>query len=241
MTLSKRGLLLCGLAGAMLLAGCGGGGGDSGVVPPTTDFNARAAWQNLLLTGGSWVVTGRGSNGSDYEATLTIAPVAGADVLFPPNATTYARTTITSTLKENGVSLGTGVNEYFRDAGLLVRGIRGTPPGSTSNCALATASVLPPTAAKVNASGALMTLNDLTSCTLNAPANGTETATWSIEFERAFVFLCLNSVSRDATNQIASTENDCVQIVEDGTLGTRSRITISFPGSPGFNLVARNF
>jgi len=239
-TMSKRGWVLCGLTGAMLLAGCGGGGGDSGVIPPTTDFNARAAWQNLLLTGGTWVVSGTGSNGAAYEATLAIAAVAGADAVFPPSGNSYARTTITSTLKQNGVSLGTGVNEYFRDAGLLVQAIRGTPPGSAPSCAQATASALPPTAAKVNASGALMTLNDLTSCAAGALANGTETATWSIEFERAFVFLCLNSTSRDTTNQVTSTENDCVQIVEDGTLGTRARVTINFP-NPAFNLVARNF
>lgn len=232
------------LACAALMSACGGGDGDSGVnpfIPPTDDFATLAAWQNLLTVGGTWTLTGVGSDGASYAATLQIAPAAAA--AFPPTGTVYDRTAVASTLNRNGTPFGSGVVEYFRAADFTVQAARSTADGIVE-CAQAvtpTSSTLPPAAAKVTfppASGALMSLNNLNVCAPGALVDGTTTATWSLEFERGFVLLCLNSEARNLTNQVIGIENDCVEIAANGTLGTRARVTIVVSG---LTLVLRNF
>lgn len=229
------------LACAALMSACGGGDGDSGTspfIPPTDDFATLTGWQNLLGTGGTWTVVGTGSDGAAYEATLQIGPVAAA--VFPPTVTSYARTSVLSTLKRNSLSLGTSTVEYFRAADFTVQAVRSTS-GGVEECAQATASVLPPAVAKVTippTSGALMSLDNLNVCTPGALVDGKTTATWSLEFERGVVLLCLNSESRDLTNQVLGRENDCVEIATNGALGTRARVTIVVSG---LTLVMRNF
>jgi hypothetical protein len=214
-----------------LLAACGGGGdgGNSGFIPPTSDFAAQQAWKNLIGSGGSWTVSGTSPAGN-VEETLAIA--AAGTATFPPTGVSYSKTTITSTLKVNGTSQGSSVVEYFRDAGFLIQGVR-----SGTLCGDATSNALPAVAAKVNASGPLVTLNERTSCAQGAPSNGSEVSSWSIAFDRSFVFLCLNSDSRDATGQTTSRQQDCVEINEAGTLGTRARIVIDLPGNPTVTLL----
>lgn len=229
------------LACAALMSACGGGDDDSGVspfIPPTDDFATQTAWQNLLTVGGTWALTGTGSDGASYAATLQIAPAAAA--AFPPTGASYDRTTVTSTLNRNGTAFGSGVVEYFRAADFTVQAARSTVDG-TVECAQATTSVLPPATAKVTipaTSGPLMSLNDLNVCLPGAVVDGTTTATWSLEFERGFVLLCLNSEARNLANQVIGIENDCVEIAPSGTLGTRARVTLAVSG---LSLVLRNF
>ncbi|WP_298834674.1 hypothetical protein [uncultured Piscinibacter sp.] len=227
------------LACAALMSACGGGDDDSGTspfVPPTSDFNPLVGWQNLLGTGGTWTVSGTGSDNLAYSATLSYAPSTPA--VFPVTDTSHDRSILTSTLTQDGVSLGSGTVEFFRSSDFRLEAVRVTPANGAALCSLATASALPPGAAKVFASGALASLNDLNGCLPASLPVGTTESTWTIDFERGIVLLCLSSVSRDATLQVIGRESDCFQMAEDGTLGTRARVSIV---QPGFTLVMKNF
>jgi len=227
------------IAAMALLSACGGGGDDAGAnpfIPPTDDFAVGAGWTNLLRSGGSWTVDGIGSDGAAYEATLQIAPATAA--VFPLDATSYDRTTILSTLKRNGTSQGTTTVEYFRETDDRLAAARQAASGSQV-CALSTSNALPPTAAKVGASGALAALDNYNSCTSGALVTGTTTARWSLEFERGVVLLCVASEARDTTSQLTASQEDCVEIATDGRLGTRARITIEVPNQ--LSLTMNNF
>jgi hypothetical protein len=215
------------LACAALMSACGGGG-DSGAnpfIPPTSDFNPLVGWQNLLGTGGRWTVSGTGSDGFAY-------PVTG---------TAYERSILLSTLTQAGVSQGTGTVEFFREADFRLQAARVTPANGAALCTQATASELPPSAAKVGDSGALVSLDDLNGCLPASLPIGTTVSTWSIDFERGFVLLCLNSVARDANSQVTGSESDCFELAEDGTLGTKARVTRVTIDDPSLTLVMKNF
>lgn len=228
------------IAGVALLSACGGGGDDAGAspfIPPTDDFAVGAGWTNLLRSGGSWTVSGTGSDGAAYEATLQIAPATAA--VFPLDTRSYDRTTILATVRASGIPQSTTTVEYFREVDDRLAGARRTV-ASVPECALSTSNALPPAAAKVGASGALATLDNYNSCLSGALPNGTTTARWSLEFDRAVVLLCLASEARNATNQVTGSEKDCVEIATDGRLGTRARITI-VDVSRQFSLTMNNF
>lgn len=236
----QRRLVALVLGGAALLAACGGGGdaGNSGFTPPTDDFAVLTGWQNLMGVGGAWTVSGTTADNASWEATLQLAPQAAA--AFPPTGASYAGTRVTSTVKRNGTVSGTGLVEYFREADTRIAAIRNS--GNIQVCASATSNALPPAVAKVNASGALASFVTLNSCLAGAAATASvSTMTWSLEFERGIVLLCLNSESRDATNAVISRENDCFELKTDGTLGAHARVTVFVPGTPSFNLTMRNF
>ncbi|MFT3664471.1 hypothetical protein [Piscinibacter sp.] len=235
---TKASLIALSLAGAALLPACGGGGGDSGssgFIPPTNDFAVLAGWQNLLATGGSWTVTGRASDGGNWEATLQATPQPAA--AYPPTGASYPRMRIVSTAALNGGTPASGTVEHFRDADLRLQAVRNT--GSVEVCATSTTTALPPAAAKVGAQGPLATLNNHEDCAPGRPAVGSSTVAWSLEFERGVVLLCVNSESRNAANQSIGSEKDCFEIQPDGRLGTRARITIVQPGV--LNLTMKNF
>jgi hypothetical protein len=227
------------LACAALLSACGGGDDDSGTspfIPPTDEFAVLAGWQNLLTVGGTWELSGVGSDGASYEATIKIAPAAAA--VFPPSGESFARTTVLASVSRNGVLDSASTLEYFRDVDLRVQAARRTIEG-TVTCAQTTASALPLTVAKIPASGPLATMDNLSPCVLGGVVDGTTTITWSLEFERGIVLLCLNSEAVDLlTGQATGRESDCIQIATDGTLGSRARVTIVVSG---LTLVMKNF
>lgn len=222
----------------MLLSACGGGGdgGNSGFTPPTNDFAALAGWQNLLSVGGAWTVSGIGSDGLHYRTTLQYA--TDADAAYPPTGATYARSVLRSTTEQAGQPLGTGTVEFFRSADFRLQAVRATPASGAAVCSDASASALPAVATRVAQGGALATLDDRNGCLPASPVVGSTAATWSIEFERGIVLLCLTSASSNALQQPIGRESDCVEIAADGRLGTRARIALV---SGTFSLTMRNF
>ena len=247
----RRTLVTAVLATTGLIAACGGGGDDRPTnIPPTSDFNAFAAWQNLLDPPAlhSWAnITGRGSDGNDY--TVTLSSEAAPNATFPLTGASHFVTDVRSTISGNGTLLGTGLTEIFFDGDWYVRGLRvssttmepGNPPVTSTTCDEVLATALPPSAAKVNASGALYDTTIRETCTAGAPASGASAATWSIEFEFGFVFLCIATEDRGfGPAPVVTTEQDCFETLEDGTLGPRARVTLT-GNSPGFSLVARNY
>jgi len=236
---------------ALLLAGCGGGDDGGGSLPPPGgDFGSFAAWQNLLdpATNRSWTgIVGRGSDGNDYGMTLAVE--VAPDASFPLTGTTHFVTHLRSTLSGNGVLLATGLTELFFDNAWTVRGLRvsstsqepGGTPTTSITCDEVLATAAPPDAARVGDAGALYDATIRESCTPGAAATGASAATWSVEFEDGLVFFCVETEDRGfGSAPVVTTEQDCIEMLRDGTLGTRARVILT-GNSPAFSVVARNY
>ena len=230
----------------VMLAACGGGGdgGSGGFVQPTTNFNAFAAWTNLLQPAAltSWTVSGTGSDGNVYESTMFVQVVPNA--VFPLDAIPYFVTSFGSQLKANGTAISSKSIQNYFDAGWQTRGLRNSATvgtTTTTTCDAVVSGLVPPTAAKVNASGTLYDADIHASCTPGSVVVGRSIATWSVEFEAGFVFLCINTQDSDlGGNPQVTNEQNCVEIDEAGRLGTRARVSLG-SNSPSFSLVARNY
>jgi hypothetical protein len=245
----KRTLATAMLAATVLLTACGGGDDDR-FIPPPGDFNALAAWQNLLDPPAlrSWTnIVGRGSDGNEYA--LTLAVEAAPNATFPLTGEPFFVTNVYSTIAGNGTPLGDGLTEIFFDADWYVRGLRVSSttiePGggivTSTTCDEVLATALPPAAAQVGTSGALYDATIRETCTAGAPASGASAVTWSIEFELGIVFMCIATEDRGfGIAPVVTTEQDCIEIQADGTLGARARIILT-GNSPPFELVARNY
>jgi len=221
------------------LSACGGGGdaGSSLFVPPTNDFAVRAAWQNLLAGNASWSVAGVGSDGHRYEMALTLAP--GPAAAFPVTGVVASTSRATSVLKRDGSVLGTSLTESFFDAGFALVGLRQSSDVAATSCDRPVApAVVPPLAAKVGVSGALVSVDVLAGCSASSVLAGTAVNTWSLEFEAGATYFCVNSTDRDLlAPPTVSTESDCIEIEADGALGRRAKVRLS---TAGFSLTARN-
>ena len=229
------------LAAAAALAACGGGGGNSGqnpFVPPTDDYNALAAWENLLTRPAGWITQGTASDGLAYELRLSVAPVGNAS--FPLTGTAANRADFGSSLRRGGAILAGGVTELYYTDALLVLGARSSTsvPVVAEACDQATAAALPPAAAKVGASGPLYTTTELSGCLAGAGVIGSTEARWAIEFHAGIVYFCIDATSTDLlTPPNVATEKDCVEISTGGTIGPRARISLTLPG---FSITAIN-
>ncbi len=246
--------LLCSVA---LVAGCGGGGGASSSPAPSTPssapspspspapapapgtavYDAQSAWTRLLSTTGSWTVTGRGSDGLDYQLTLAIEP-AGAAV-FPVTGANALKSTL-----RNRIALGSGqvvqdvLNEQFTDAGYRLLGSRITTDGGTPSCSKTdVVAALPPSGSAPGTSGPLYAATTLSDCTASASALGTSYHTWSVVAAGGVVYLCVASSNRFLGETSDRLSETCIETDAAGNLGQRARITLV---SPGFSVVAVN-
>lgn len=237
------------LVASAVLAACGGGGddsGNSGFIPPTNDFNAFAGYSALLYPPQlrSWVVSGRGNDGNQYQFSLSVQALS--DERFPldgPAGTPWFVTRFGSTLVVNGNVEGTGAIDWFFDNQWAIRGVRaatttGTTTSTTCDSILPNSVAVPPVAVKVNSSGQLYDADIRSSCTPGAGDIGDSLTNWSVEFEAGLVFLCL-STTDSGPNATTTTEKDCVEIDAAGNLGTRARVSLS--DSTNFSVVARNY
>ena len=219
----------------VLLSACGGGG-DSEGVPPATTYNAAAAWQNLLTTSTSYAVSGVASNGTSFQISFGIAPASGE--AFPVTGVGANRNIINATISSNGVALATTATETFFDDSFLQVGTRSTGEGEPTTCEVGVSAALPSTAATIGASGSLSVRNVLDGCEPESSVVSTITETWSIEFHDGRAYFCTGATEQDtATPPNISTEKDCVEIAEDGSLGTRARVTLT---DSGVTLLATN-
>lgn len=221
------------LACTALLASCGGGSdSNSGT---SDDYNAFAAWRNLLTRIDAWSVTGTASDGQVYELRLGTAPVANSS--FPITGAAANRADLSSSIRQGTTVLGSGVTELYYDNQYRVIGSRiGSSSSPTLTCESATSAAAPPAAAKVGTSGLLYATDGLDGCTAGSNRVGSTTARWSIEAIGGVVYFCIDATSQDLANppNVVS-EKDCIEVATDGSLGTRARISLA---SAGFSITA---
>jgi hypothetical protein len=222
---------------AVLLTACGGGGdGDAGTPPPSGSYNAEAALRNFLSTQRAWTVTGRASDGRDWQFGLTTTPQPPA--VFGATGITQSRQQFSVTISVNGVFAGSDAITYhytpnpLRMAGVL---------GSDGGCTLATTANTPPAAAAVNASGLLYEGPGLSSCAPGAPAVANSRSVWSVEAEAGFALFCLNTEGTTPQGVVVGRESDCFEVQPDGTLGGRARLSIQLFAPQALTVVAKNY
>lgn len=229
-----RTVCIAALCGA--LAACGGGGG--GDFDDSAD--PAAAWRNWLALDATVTVVGEGSDGARYTLVLDVLPRAPA--AYPLTGAVGARSEQRVSLVQNGTSLGTTVTTtFFNEATARFIGA-GNDAGE---CATGTASGTLPRVARPGDGGLLYAATSHDRCDGAAQVVGSVTADWSIEAEDGIVFFCVNSALADVAGGDAGSEQDCLEVGVDGTLGTLARVSVVLPRSTdlpnGFRLVARNY
>ena len=181
----------------------------------------------------AWTVTGVGSDSSSYEVTLATKP--GPTSAFPYTGVVGSRSETTTTAKVDGVAEAPFVSYIFYDASTL--SVFGDQAVTDGSCSTASSGPMLPTAVGIGAGGSLYDTIDYETCVAPSVVDGTTVVTWSLESDNGNVLFCFNAANRTPTGSVSSTESYCVQTGQDGTLGTKARISIV---EGGFSLTARN-
>lgn len=215
------------------LAGCGGGGDGDGF-PSDIVFDVAAAYARLLDADAGYALAGTGSDGNRYTLDVRLVP-AGSGA-YPLTGQLGARGLVVTTLARNGVSLGTSQTTQFFDPSVpLLIGVA----SDDGSCATVTAQAALPREARVGSAGALYSATTFDRCDGAGVADGSVTASWSIETEAGVPLFCVTAEQRDAFGDAVATEQDCVEIDSLGRLQALARVTVVLPGS--FSLVTRNY
>lgn len=216
--------LVAAAALSALLVACGGGSDSDAGDPATTTYNARAAFQQLLGSGGSWTVTGTGNDNLAYQITLSYTPTGSG--LFVMDGRTYDTATQTLTLRQSGSSSGSvSQTIYHTLSTATVGGTRTTD----DECSVAVMTGSLPTAARVGDSGPLFRLTDYEGCA-GSTAVGVSDVTWSVERNGGRAYYCLTTRFVTA----GGLEIECVEANgAAGLLGSRARVRIEAPVTGG--------
>jgi hypothetical protein len=224
--MSKRSNGLLSIAAALLVTACGGGGDSQ----PAGPYAVNAALNHLLVTGGSWTMSGSAS-GQPFTLTMAFAP--GPAGLFPVNGVFAAQSVQTITAVAAGQS-SSGTQTIYFDAG--THAFLGFQADGT--CSVATANTALPATAAADASGPIFTETDLDGCASTSLAAGTTTSTWSVASDSGVTLMCWDLVSKDLGGTVNGMESMCIQIAADGTLGGKARFSLT---ASGVTINARNF
>jgi hypothetical protein len=214
-----------------LLVACGGGGNDT-TTTPTGTYNANAALHNLLVTGGSWAMSGN-NNGTSYTVTVAVAPAASGP--YPIGAIASSQALETITIVSNGTtSVGTQTIYFNVTSGAFI----GLQAAGLCSTATSNGAALPTNAA-IGAAGALFTENDLDGCTSSSNVVSTSSNVWTVVADTGIALLCWNVTSTALTPAgTTGTESTCIQVAADGTLGTKARFSLT---AGTVSISARNF
>ena len=212
---------------AALLSACGGGGTSTTSAGP---YAVNAALGHLLVTGGSWTMSGT-ANGQSFTLTLAFAP--GPAGPFPVNGVMSAQSLQTLTVASAGQSSSGTETIYFDAATHAIVGLQ-----ADGACSVATANTALPATAAAGASGALFTESDLDGCTNTSLVLGSGANTWSVESDTGIALLCWNLAAKDAAGTPNGTESICIEVAADGTLGSKARFSFT---AGAVTISARNF
>ncbi len=223
----KRSSWLLSAAAAVLLSACGGGGGDGA---PASTYAVNAALGRLLVTGGSWTMTGT-ANGQTFTLAVAFAPAPAGP--FPVNGAMSAQSLQTITLVSGGVSSSGVETIYFDATSRIFFGLQ-----ADGTCSVATANTSLPTSAALGASGAIFSESDLDGCLGTSLAVGSTANTWSLVSDSGIALLCWDLAAKDALGTPNGAESLCVEIAANGTLGAKARFSLT---ALGITITARNF
>jgi hypothetical protein len=222
------------LAALTVLTACGGGDDDAGL-PLNTPYAVQEANRQLLVTGGSWSATGRGTDNRIYRLSMTIQPLANG--VFPVTGVNARRASQTLTLTADGVAPVVAVDTlYFALDSEARIGAR----HDDNVCSVATGNFNLPTTAVAGGTGNLYTDSSLASCAPNAAVTGSSTVRWSLTREVGFTMFCTLANVVDNIGDGSGTVDLCVEITPDGTLRNRVQLGVQLT-ELGFGLNARNF
>ena len=233
------------LASVVLVAGCGGGGSSASAPSPSPSpspaaasvYDAKIAWTRLLSTTRSWAVSGRASDGQDYQLTLAIEP--GGAAVFPVTGANALKSILHNrVLQVSSQVVQDVLNEQFIDTGYRLLGSRVTTDGGSPSCSKTDViAVVPPSGSAPGTTGPLYAATSLSDCTPAASALGNSYHTWSLVSDGGVVFLCVASSNRFIGETSDRFSETCVETDSAGNLGQRARITLTVPG---FSVVATN-
>jgi hypothetical protein len=217
-------------AAAALLAACGGGGDTAAT--PVGPYMINAALQHLLLTGGSWPMSGS-DNGTTVTVTIAFAPAASGP--YPVDGTASSQAVETITIASSGTSSSGTQTIYFNATADAFIGLQ-----SSGLCSTATSNTALPASAVVGAAGPIFTENDLDGCASNSNVVSTSSNTWTVVADTGIALLCWNVAETALTPAGASgTESTCIEVAPDGTLGANARFSLT--SGTTVNISARNF
>lgn len=221
---------LASLCGAVLLSACGGGGGDDTTVPPDARFDTGTALVQLLTASGSWAVTGRGSDGQTYSATLSVAPGARAAYPLSPFGTVGRTSVQRSTLTVPGVGpVASTSTVYIPDGAALPQGFA----YDDGSCSTVEFGRTPPSSAALGSEDLLLSTLEFDGCTpATASFVGTTEVRWSVEAVSGVPYLCLTTTYYDEPGRVPDGSSDatCFEIDTAGRLGTRAIVRLRLPG-----------
>lgn len=204
---------------AALLAACGGGSDSDAGAPANTTYNVRAAWQQLMGSGGSWTVAGTGNDNLPYQIALSYTPAGRGTFALDNQA--HDVTTQVLTLRQGGNSSDTVTQSVYHDLSTA------TPVGTRveGECSLAAVADALPTAARAGEAGRFFRLTDYDGCT-TATAVGVADISWSVERNGGLAYYCLTTRYVTA----GGLEIECIEAVgTDGRLGSRARVRYEIP------------
>jgi hypothetical protein len=252
--------LLSTVALSVTLVACGGGGGGgpapTPVVPVTPTAPAQIAalnvWKSLMVAGGNWSSTGKGSDGATYDITTVVTPAAVATLIDNNFGTivsnkTYNASNITTTTRKNGAMVGSDTRLFYLD--VTTAEIKYLVDPSGPSCSKAKSSSAPPVSAVLNGSGLLFTGEETvykdSTCSSSHYQNysGDGSLTWSYEYEPNVPLFCINyTMSKDwlgdGIARRTTVQATCLEVTPSSTVGGKIRMSVS---DTGFTLLAKNY
>ena len=221
------------LLSAGYLCACGGGGGGSqgGTTTQISQTNPSVAWANITGTGGTWATTGSGSDNAKYDISITIRKEK--DLTSYPGGDPTPRPTITisSLVKQNGVTAATDVSYILLNADNSIYAI--------DNQCVSSKRQPPPSTAAIGDSGELF--SSVGFC--NSPSSFySSRATWSFETDQGVPLFCINYF-RNGPFGPTSNVSYCIEVGPNGDIKSRAKITSMKINSPNPNLTitTRNY
>lgn len=213
-----------GLAGAVLaLAGCGGGGGDAG---STETYAVGQAWTNLYAANRSWNLTGTDNFGLSYQ--YRQAHRTGTTGNFPLTGASARRAFVDQTVTAGGINSSGTTTLYFDpvNGALLGNQFVDGSDGSITCARINSPTPLPATAA-LGSGGSLGSVAYLSGCSSSSPQEASGAASWSLTLDSGIAYFCTGFSTVDGSG--TSTEEFCFETDTAGSIGSRSRITLTAP------------
>lgn len=210
----KFGLMTLGIAATLVACGGGGGGGGSNPVVLTSTFNIQSAYVSTLQASSSRGFSVSGTvNGISVTGNGTITDGNLVSTTFEGQSALSQTGVVSMTVSGNGqtIPINTSSIGYY-DSNYNFLG------QSDSEYAIATTSTVLPTAAKVNDTGTIVTMNVYPTSAKSYIA-GTRTVAYSLGPDTAnSIILTLITTTRDTGGTTTSTESVRIKMTTSNAL-----------------------